>query len=130
MFRSQKPNLRDHTADLGRIWFFTLPRLSTQRVSGSPDPAVDRGLSKSPTPGGGAPSCCRSLETVAFPECLAARCRPRMCLYDFRLGASDARELVSRDFSRGAIGASGTAGGGARFRQNKNIKLLHAAYLY
>ena len=29
MFRSQKLNLVDHTTDLGRIWFFTLPRLCT-----------------------------------------------------------------------------------------------------
>lgn len=102
MFRSQKPNLMDHTTDLGRIWFFTLPRLSTWQESGSPNPAADRGLRKSPTPGGGAPSCCWSLETVAFPESLAARCIPRMCLYDFRLGASEARKLVSRDFSQGS----------------------------
>lgn len=27
MLRSQKPHLMDHTADLGRIWFFTLPSL-------------------------------------------------------------------------------------------------------
>ena len=33
-------------------------------------------------------------------------------------------------FLRGAVGASGIAVRGARFRQNKNIKLLYAAYLY
>lgn len=55
----------------------------------------------------------------------------RMCLYDFQIGSLWSKEAgVLETFLRGAVGASGIAVRGARFRQNKNIKLLYAAYLY
>ena len=52
MLGSQKPHLMDHTAGLGRIWFFTLPSLCREWESRSLNPAAGHGLRGSPAPGG------------------------------------------------------------------------------